>query len=52
MPPLEEMPGRRLKKGAERKLAVAARALDHLDAWLAEAGHAPTTDEAVPVHRG
>jgi methylenetetrahydrofolate--tRNA-(uracil-5-)-methyltransferase len=51
MPPLEETPGRRPKKGGERKLAVAARALDHLEAWLAEAGRAPTSDEAVPVHR-
>jgi methylenetetrahydrofolate--tRNA-(uracil-5-)-methyltransferase len=52
MPPLEETAGRRPKKGGERKLAVAARALDHLEAWLAEAGRAPTSDEAVPVHRG
>ncbi len=52
MPPLEETPGRRAKKGTERKLAVAARALDHLDAWLAQARAGVTPDEAVPVRRG
>jgi len=36
MPPLAETPGRRPKKGAERKLAVAARALEDLDAWVAQ----------------
>ena len=51
MPPLEEAPGRRPTKGAERKLAVAARALDHLDAWLVEAGARATPDEAVPMRR-
>jgi methylenetetrahydrofolate--tRNA-(uracil-5-)-methyltransferase len=50
MPPLAETPGRRPRKGVERKLAVAARALEHLDAWLATAGNA-TPDEAVPVRR-
>ncbi len=51
MPPLEEAPGRRPTKGAERKLAVAARALDHLDAWLVETGARATPDEAVPMRR-
>jgi methylenetetrahydrofolate--tRNA-(uracil-5-)-methyltransferase len=51
MPPLEETPGWRPKKGAERKLAVAARALDHLDAWLAEAPADAIPDQAVSIHR-
>jgi methylenetetrahydrofolate--tRNA-(uracil-5-)-methyltransferase len=36
MPPLDEAPGRRPRKGAERKIAVATRALDDLSAWLAD----------------
>jgi methylenetetrahydrofolate--tRNA-(uracil-5-)-methyltransferase len=53
MPPLEDMPGRRPKKGAERKLAIAGRALDDLAAWLAEtAGHAAAMrDDAVAAPR-
>ena len=51
MPPLDETPGRRPRKGAERKLAVAARALDHLEAWLARAGGNATSDQAVLVPR-
>ena len=50
MPPLDETPGRRPKKGAERKLAVAARALADLEAWLAERGRRRASpDEAAPV---
>jgi methylenetetrahydrofolate--tRNA-(uracil-5-)-methyltransferase len=45
MPPLDETPGRRAKKGAERKMAVSARALAHLDAWLAQAGTRDTAAE-------
>ena len=53
MPALEEASGRRAKKGADRKLAVAARALDDLDAWLAAIGsHAGATPEdAVAARR-
>ena len=36
MPPLDEIAGTRSKKGADRKLAVAARALADLQAWLGE----------------
>ena len=36
MPPLEEVPGRRPRKGAERKIALATRALADLSAWLAD----------------
>ncbi len=36
MPPLDEIAGTRPKKGADRKLAVAARALADLQAWLGE----------------
>ena len=35
MPPLEDAPGGRSKKGMDRKLALAARALDDLERWLA-----------------
>jgi methylenetetrahydrofolate--tRNA-(uracil-5-)-methyltransferase len=51
MAPLDETPGRRPKKGAERKLAVSARALEHLDAWLGQAVAGGTSDEAIPVGR-
>jgi methylenetetrahydrofolate--tRNA-(uracil-5-)-methyltransferase len=53
MPPLDETPGKRPKKGADRKLAVAARALDHLDAWRTGASaRAPgAADEAVAARR-
>jgi methylenetetrahydrofolate--tRNA-(uracil-5-)-methyltransferase len=36
MPPLEDAPGGRSKKGIDRKLAIAARALDDLERWLAD----------------
>jgi methylenetetrahydrofolate--tRNA-(uracil-5-)-methyltransferase len=36
MPPLEDAPGGRMKKGMDRKLAIAARALDDLERWHAE----------------
>jgi methylenetetrahydrofolate--tRNA-(uracil-5-)-methyltransferase len=36
MPPLAEVAGTRPRKGADRKLAVAARALADLEAWLGE----------------
>jgi methylenetetrahydrofolate--tRNA-(uracil-5-)-methyltransferase len=53
MPQLDETPGRRPKKGAERKLAVAARALERLDAWLAQEGApaAAVRNEVVTVPR-
>jgi methylenetetrahydrofolate--tRNA-(uracil-5-)-methyltransferase len=53
MPPLDETPGTRPKKGTDRKLAVAARALDHLDAWRTGASaHAPgAADEPVAARR-
>jgi methylenetetrahydrofolate--tRNA-(uracil-5-)-methyltransferase len=35
MPPLDEANGRRPKKGVDRKLALAARALEQLEAWIA-----------------
>jgi methylenetetrahydrofolate--tRNA-(uracil-5-)-methyltransferase len=36
MPPLEDAPRGRSKKGIDRKLALAARALDDLERWLAD----------------
>jgi methylenetetrahydrofolate--tRNA-(uracil-5-)-methyltransferase len=39
MPPLEDLPGGRVKKGLERKLAIAARALDGLERWLVDRDH-------------
>jgi methylenetetrahydrofolate--tRNA-(uracil-5-)-methyltransferase len=36
IPPLEDAPGGRPKKGVDRKLALAARALDDLERWMAD----------------
>jgi methylenetetrahydrofolate--tRNA-(uracil-5-)-methyltransferase len=52
MPPLEDAPGGRSKKGVDRKLALAARALDDLERWRAAPDDVTETGRRAAPGRG
>jgi methylenetetrahydrofolate--tRNA-(uracil-5-)-methyltransferase len=52
MPPLEDAPGGRSKKGVDRKLALAARALDDLERWRAAPDDVTQTGRRAAPGRG